>query len=408
MRASSRIIFSLNGLSLGLMLPILSMALIYKGFSLGELAVVMGIFSLSVILVEVPSGILADIFGRKRIFMLAGVLNIAGAVLMLFLNGYWTIIALALWGGGKAFTSGSLEALVIDRFIEEKGKEKLSRITGELALIETVSLAAGSFLGGFLPDLCGKILPGMGMYDLSFIAKCVLTAVVLLLTAVFVKDETQIKGEERPDLKEYIKKSVLFVKDSRIVLLITAGVFCGGFFLSTVETYWQPEFSKLSGGNMLYLLGIVTCACFAFASAGNIAMKAALNKKISRWTESYNIARILLGVCMIGMALSNSPIWFGVSFCLLYFLFGAANVAESTLLNREIPDKIRAGFLSFISFAFQGGGLVSPVFSSLVVVKQGIPALWLYTGIFLLASSLAIGLLMRAKPKEAALKNAAE
>jgi len=401
MKASSKIILLLNGISLGLLFPVLSMALLYKGFSLSELAIVMGIFSLCAFLMEVPSGILADIFGRKRIFILANSFNIAASLLYIFLHGYWTILAVVMWASGKAFTSGSLDALLIDRFIEDNGTEKLPAVTGTLALLETVSLAAGSILGGFLPALTREVFPALGTYDLNLMAKCAIGGIILLLSCLFLKEEPKIRSAVRRGISEHIKKSALFVRGNKTVLLLIAGVFCAGFFISTIETYWQPAFVNMTGENLLYLLGIVACGCFAFAAAGNFAMKAVMSAGRAGWTAVYSIARIVLAVCMIAFAMQFSAIGFCICFLLLYFLFGAANMAESTVLNREIPSEIRAGFLSFISFVFQGGAMIAPVLSTLIVLRRGISSLWLYTGIFLLVSSTAIGLLMWAKPKAA-------
>jgi DHA1 family quinolone resistance protein-like MFS transporter len=395
MKFSSKVILLLNGVSTGVLLPVLSMAILYKGFTLGELAIFMGIYSLSAFLVEVPSGILADIMGRKRVFILSCLLNIAASAGMIFLQGYWTVIALVLWGSGRAFQSGSLEALAIDSYIEEKGKERLADVTTALAVLETVSLAAGSVLGGFLPSAGQKILPWMGTYDLNLLAKCAVTGVVVLLACLLLREAPKTEDVSKLNMLTHMKKSVRFAGGNRKVLLIAAGVFCTGFLLSTVETYWQPAFNGLTGGNMLYLLGVVTCGCFAFASAGNIVMKAVLNAWKTRWEAGYSIARVSLAACMAVFALMSSVTGFLVCFLLLYFLLGAANVAESAILNREIPGEIRAGFLSFVSFVFQGGAMVAPVFSSLVVQRQGISWLWLYTGIFLFAVSAGIGILLR-------------
>jgi DHA1 family quinolone resistance protein-like MFS transporter len=64
----------LNSYLTGLLTPVLSLALIDKGASLSNLSIILGLYALSVILLELPSGIMADVFGRKKTFVLSLVL----------------------------------------------------------------------------------------------------------------------------------------------------------------------------------------------------------------------------------------------------------------------------------------------------------------------------------------------
>ena len=382
------------------MIPVLSLMLLDKGTSLSSLAVVLGVYSMSIFITEIPSGVLADLLGRKHIFIASCALYSISSIVLLFLKGWWLILCMIPWGAGKAFATGSFDALAIDNYIAENGKEKLSAVTGELALLGTLGIASGAVLGGLLPGIAQKLFPALGMYDLNLILKCVLCSVTALLAVFYLKETPLPRPAERLTLKKHLAQSLSFVKQNRTVRLLVTGIFFGGFFLSTIETYWQPVFVKLIDSRFLWTLGFISFGCFSFAAAGNFVMKKALGRYFARAATGYNIARILMSVFLIVLALQHGAVGFGASFCIAYLLFGAGNVAENTLINRDMPPGIRAGFLSFISFTYQGSAILSPLYASPVVLFHGISALWLLTGIFMLCVSVLIAVLMHIKTKK--------
>ena len=61
-----------NSFGIGLLQPVLSLFLLARGCNLQTLAVVIGVYSVTVILAEVPSGVFADLHGRKVAYFLSG------------------------------------------------------------------------------------------------------------------------------------------------------------------------------------------------------------------------------------------------------------------------------------------------------------------------------------------------
>lgn len=80
------IIFFLNGLSIGLLLPIMSLIFTGKGGTVKELSIGFSILSLTVIILEIPSGLFADLFGRRDCFCLSLFFKSAGYFLLLSLH----------------------------------------------------------------------------------------------------------------------------------------------------------------------------------------------------------------------------------------------------------------------------------------------------------------------------------
>ncbi len=385
-------LFFLNYFSMGVMVPVLSLALLDKGLDLTSLALIFGLYSLTVLILEIPSGVLADVIGRKRVFLLSNVFYITSAAGLLFVRGVAPMIpVIVLWGAGKAFASGSMDALIIDGYIGQNGAQSMPVVTSRLALLETAGLSAGAILGGFLPGLTGDLFPLLGTYDLTIIARTALVLVNTVLCAVFIK-ESRPHGTHTIKLKAHIAESARFIKQSRIVLLLSAGLFCAGIFLFTIETYWQPAYTALlPDGSLYWTLGLLSFGCFFFASAGNIIIKKIFSGRQHMLYVGYLAARLLLFSMLVIFSLQQSAAGFAAMFFTLYLLFGASNMAESTILNTEIPSEKRASLLSFVSFVFQTGGIVAPAAAGLASTQQGIRTLWLFSGIVFFTVSAAIG-----------------
>lgn len=80
---------------------------------------------LAIVLFEIPTGVVADTFGRRASVIVAQVVTGCAMVLFGFLTSAWGIVAAyALWGIGFTFQSGALQAWIVD----EVGEERMSRV----------------------------------------------------------------------------------------------------------------------------------------------------------------------------------------------------------------------------------------------------------------------------------------
>lgn len=94
MPASHTLVFALVNGATGLTVPVLTLMLLARGATLETLSLFMGITLAVTVALEVPSGIAADVLGRKRLFMIAMLLNVAGYVLLAAGVSAWLVAAL--------------------------------------------------------------------------------------------------------------------------------------------------------------------------------------------------------------------------------------------------------------------------------------------------------------------------
>lgn len=372
----SFIIF-LNSFITGLIVPVLSLLLMEKGATLSSISVIMGIYAFTVIVFEIPTGIMADMIGRKNTFLISLLLSIIFSLVILAGNGLLVLlIAIFIYGLNRAVSSGSFEALFIDYCIDEFGKDKLHTATTRLNVLDALGLSAGALTGGALPGLSRNFIILTGTYDLNIIVRLTLTVFVMLLAFIFIKEEVKSGAEERITLKQHLKRSSNVVIKSKNIKCIFICVFSTGFAFSSLETYWQPHFISLMVDNStMFILGIMAFLYLAAAMSGNIVSSKMLNKYDPK--KTYLFLRIVLAFALMITALQIKMITFILFYTLLYFVFGAANIPESVILNNEIPNSVRASILSVNSLILQMGMLIGSFANSIIINYTTIPNLWL-------------------------------
>ncbi len=110
----------LHWASVGILFPVLVLTQIDKGLDLLQVGVVMALYSTTVIMLEVPTGGLADQLGRKQIYMISVVVKLISIGLFIFSSTPAMItLVFILYGASRALDSGSIDAWFVDTFHEQ-------------------------------------------------------------------------------------------------------------------------------------------------------------------------------------------------------------------------------------------------------------------------------------------------
>ncbi len=96
----------LNYVSLGILLPVLNLILLNRGADLKTLPLLIASYSAAVLCFELPSGICADLYGRKTVFLISGACQMLSLILLLFADNWiWLLFYILLNGISRAFSS---------------------------------------------------------------------------------------------------------------------------------------------------------------------------------------------------------------------------------------------------------------------------------------------------------------
>lgn len=376
MPLSHKILFFLNSFSTGILTPVLTLVLCAHGASLSTVPVFLGIFAVTVMVLEVPSGVFADLKGRKNTFLMSHIF-IWFSFFTIFRGNSPLFLALGnvFLGMGRAFGSGSMEALEIDRYIEKNGESHLPEINSLLAKLDNFGLAAGALLGGYL---------GYVDSDYSLNLTCLLLAeAVLILMAIFFVKEKGIKESKKPkqNLLKGFSEMVKNIRHSRILCIICGMAAVLGFLLAAVETYWQPSIKLYLPKNLTWLLGIVNCSAYLGGSIGNTAGMRILSKMgntLSSKKKLYAAFRVLLCLVPVLMAFCRTWYIFALVYALVYMVSGMAGLIENTLLHEAADSSFRASMMSLYSLLVRGGSIGTSLLCGVLLQGGNLNLVWIF------------------------------
>lgn len=123
-------------------------------------------------LVELPSGVFADVIGRKKAIVIGNILLSIGNFLISISSTFAGITFwYLLWTIGYAFQSGATEALVYDSLKKEGLEEQWDKIIAAASVISKTSTLTATAVGGFLFTVWFRlpymVMGGVGIFGIS-------------------------------------------------------------------------------------------------------------------------------------------------------------------------------------------------------------------------------------------------
>ncbi|WP_410496294.1 MFS transporter [Cellulosilyticum sp. ST5] len=311
--------------------------LAYRGMNLAEIGLLEGIFHLTSMLFEIPTGAIADLLGRKKTIVLSRISALIATLLMISANGFWGF-AISFIFSAVSFnlSSGSEEALVYDSLKQLGKEEQYVKVNGRLNFIIEVTQGIGAFLGALLAERS---------YLLSYSIAIIFTIVALLLALGF-EEALIYEKEEKVSFRVHFKLTMQLIKANMelafllvyypIILAISAIIYFYG------QQYFAEQGVSKVGIAIIFLLNSVLAGGGALASNY-------LVKKLRHHTTT--IVALLIAVCMVGFYWSEQ--WFSILlFCFIGGLTAVLQPISSGAMNKLIPSKQRATLISVQSMAF--------------------------------------------------------
>jgi MFS family permease len=379
-----------------------------RGMSLAAVAGLFAAHSLTVAALELPTGGLSDVLGRRPVLAMAGALNVVAFTLVGLGTTAWVLTAgMVLMGAARALASGTAEAWYVDTVHACSGPDaELRTGLARGGSATSAALAAGLLLGGALPWLLGAG-PDLGarLSEATSGAVLPLSVPVLLGAAVRVVFVcyvlTVLREHPRPPatLRSVLRGVPVTVlgglrlggRDAlvRRVLLTAAAV---GSALAVIELLMPGRTVALTGATGSGAMAYAALSCVGFVCGGVGSHLAPLAARVAGSGERAVLVCLgacaggvlLLGVTAAGTHLLATALAV-VGFCLFCLGVGAASPNENDLLHRRVPSAQRATALSVQSLAQQ---LVGALTGLIVGALRPGPLPWLLTGAVLLSGVL--------------------
>ncbi len=331
--------FYLHQVLAGMFFSVPIMVLFWQnnGLSLTEVMVLQSIFAIFAVILEVPSGYFADVFGRKKTLIIAGVTGlIAMTTYSLGHNFVHFLIAEIFFALSVSFTSGTTSAFVYDT-LQDLGREKeYKKIWGNALFYGMIALALSNILGGFIAKI-----------DLRYTLYTSIPFFALMIPLVFSMQEP--KRHKLIFEKGYIKElfkiiKVTLIQNEKLRWII---IYSGIIYAFNQSALWlyQPYF-KFSGLDIAYF-GIVF-ASFQVVAAFSSKHAHKIEEKLG---QKYSLAMLIFLVAGSYFLMSNFVFLFSFSFCFIQqFVRGFKNAVVTDYINQLTESSMRATTLSAESF----------------------------------------------------------
>ncbi len=388
---------TLHWFIIGLLTPVLSLIQIEKGLNLVEIGFTTTVMSIAVVLLEVPTGSVADTIGRKRTYVLSTGVQGVGLVLLSVATGLPGVaVGLMLFGIARALSSGTMEAHFVDEFQRLAPEGDLHAFLARINIFVLAGLAVGGLIGGYLPETLGVVLARVDVFDRfsgNLIVAALIAALQALLTTILVRERSPVAGDERgaamvERFKAVLETSFRIVLRDRLVLVLMIGAATWGVAFAGLETFWQPHLATLAEGNGAerttaggtVVFGLVTMGYFLAGAVGSALAVGFSRVFRGRLASVVAALRVGCGVLFVALSLQRGVGSFAVFYLTLFCLNGVAGSPEETLFNEAVPGRVRSTLLSFRSLSLQLGGAVGALVLGLVAEYRSIALAWQIAG----------------------------
>lgn len=391
---------ALTWLAVALPLPIFVLFMQARGLNLSQIGLIMGLYSATIVLLELPTGGLADALGRKPVALLAHTVNLLSGVLVFFAFSFWSFLAgMVLMGVSRALNSGTLDAWYVDSLQRADPEIDLQPALAQAGTVSLFALGLGTLLGGLLPTLFQGLLTDdaalLSPFSTTLIVSVALRLLLLplILFTVHEADRQPVTGAGWKAgftaVPQVVSEAWSLSLRNTILLALMGAAAVGGFALAAVETFWQPSFARLieADSAQSWLFGLIMAISFVAGMAGNM-LSISLSKRLRRrYGVLAFLARGMQSVALLIMALAAGIIPAAGGFWLFYLSLGALNSPHDTLVNGQIPATRRSAMLSVQSLAAYLGGFAGSVAIGYIAELRSLEAAW-FLAALLSASSL--------------------
>jgi MFS family permease len=358
---------ALRWLPVGLTTPITVLLAQARGLSLAEVGLLFTVHGVVVTVLELPTGGLADVLGRRPVVVAGALLHLVSCVLFATATSFpGFLAAILLLGIGRALDSGPVEAWYVDTVHRIDPAADVAPGLARHGAADGGSLAVGAVVGGFLPAALGTA--GAASLALPYLGAAV-------LDLVFIAAVVRLLAEDRPPREGTVGTAVaaglrampatvtgavrLSVTDGpmRLVLVLTA---VGGAGLVGCELLGPVRFAELAGGrdDGAAVYGTVLAVSFAGAAVGAM-LTPALRRLLGGSTRTTCALLFALGAA--AMAVLAGPdvlLVAGAGFAVYYLAHGSSWPLLSAVLHTRVDAPRRATAVSAMSLAMALGGIL--------------------------------------------------
>ncbi len=320
--------------------PVMTPYLQGKGLSLAQIAGMQTVLMVSMLVMEIPTGVLADKVGHRRSYQVSLFMAALGELITLLADTYPEfIIGQIVAGTGFAFASGSVDALVYESLPKGDRSLGMQRAKGQIgAAIQAAALLAYSIGGWITRELTYERMRFTLKLNVIFVGFSAVLALALREPArEIVAERIRSLDLVRAGWRNVTSNPAL--KRLMLIAIVTNA------FVAHLLIFYQDYFLRSHVSPIWLGMGLALGSGAAFFTQLHAwRLTALLGER-----NAIMVATGLPGVLYLLMAAVNDPLWAVVLFVAQWGAVQVAMPLFSGMYNDHIPHGARATSLSLIN-----------------------------------------------------------
>jgi len=333
-----------------LVLPIYTLFYLENGLTLSQIGFLMAIMSIIGLVLEVPSGIFADFYGKKKSIVIGIFFLTAGSFIKAMSISFGNfIIALTIISGARSLISGADNALLYETLKEIKREKEYKKIAGTANSILLISMGLGSLLGGLLSVYGLRTVHYLFVIPLS----------ISFLISFLLKEPTQYKEIIEKKYFNHLKQGISYSLNHKNIKFF---IIFSGFVMSMMlvsHNFVQPYMKQIglpvtSFGAFFFIFLLISSISSKFAHL--------IEEKIGQKNSLIIIPLILI---LQFFLMGNFSFYFGFIFIFLgQFAWGFTTPIINHYINHEIKESNKRS--TILSINEMSKHILAAIFSPLL------------------------------------------
>ena len=318
-----------------LVMPIVVLFYQDTGLSMSQIFLLKSVYSIAMVVTELPSGYLADVWGCRRTLLFGAIMGTIGMVIYSLSSDFASfMVAEVILGVGFSFVSGADSSLLYDSLKAKNREHEYIKFEGRITSAGNFAEALAGVAGGLLATISLRT----PYYFQIFVAATAIPA------AFFLKEPQHIQEKVRLKMRELLSAVKFTYQQPEMRSAILISSFTGAATL-TYAWFVQPYF--IEAGVPVSVFGILWTLLNLTTGISSM-----YSYRIERWLGRKNTLLVIVIFLSAGFILSSIEISLaGIAILFGFFLVrGLATPVLKDIINQHTDSKVRATILSIRNF----------------------------------------------------------
>lgn len=357
------------------------------GLSMSQIMLTQSIFGMTVIALEVPSGYLADMFGRKRTLLLGALFSGLGFSVFAWADSFfWFVTMEVLLAIGLSMMSGADIALLYDSHhqLQDQGHDvnQSAFMLSRLSLANTLGEATGAALSAML------VIVSMDWVILTQVIAGWLA--ILFVLPMVEPSYHKMQGESHRENFKFVLHKTFFRGPWFTSMIVVWLILSISTWLAVwmFQAIWTAQDIDLAWFGWLWCLKSIMVSLMIYLAPHGI----------QTWGRRATViaAVILMGIAYFALSVATG-LWVVLPIFLFSSVRGLASVALGDAISQSFDSSFRATGNSMLSFAFRFLTVITAPMMGYGMDAWGVKTtiILIGLGLFILALGVAIPWLLR-------------